>query len=147
MAALDRRDVAQVDGAAGDVGHNGIAEFGNGFEFVKRPDQEALISFLQASAGKIDVLRPNPRRDFLDADTELREFLLVDLDLDLVFQATADLDSSSAFFGLQVGLYAVLCKTAQRFQSGFSAVRRICRFLVQEAEPHDRFGRRIEAQQ
>ena len=67
-------------------------------------------------AGKVDVLSADSLCDLFDPDSELRQFLLIDLYLDFVFEPAADLDGSGAFLGLQVGLYAVFCEAPKRLQ-------------------------------
>ena len=48
-----------------------------------------------------------------DADAELRQFLLVDTDLDLFFQAAADLDGGRAFLRFECRFDAILGNAAQ----------------------------------
>ena len=147
VAAFDHSDITQVNGATGNIGDDGVAEFRDRFEFVQRAHQESLVAFLQATSRQIDVFSPDAFRDLFYADAELREFLLIDLDLDFVLESAADLDGGGAFLGLQVGLDTILCETPQRFQTRFRAVRRICRLLVQEPQPDYRFRRGIKTQQ
>ena len=113
MAAFHGGDVPQVDRTTRDIRDDGIAEFRDRFEFVKRADQESLVPFLQASTREIDVLGTDPLRDLFDANPELRQFLLIDLDLDLVFQPAADLDGGRAFLGFEVSLDAVFGQASQ----------------------------------
>ena len=121
-AALHGGDVAQVDRALGDVSHDGVLELVHRLEFVQRANQEPLVAFLEPATGKIDVFRAYALRDLLDTDPELRQLLLVDLDLDLVLETTANLDGGGAFLGLEVGFYAIFPETPQGFQAGLRIV-------------------------
>jgi hypothetical protein len=79
------------------------------------------------------------------SDSELRQLLLVDLDLHLVLEAAGDLDRGHALDRLQallqffVGIAAQLA-SAEGHQPGRSA-------LAGQHQTHDRLGRRVEAQQ
>ena len=147
VASSNRGDVAQVDGPPGDVGDDRVTELRNRTELVERANEEALVALFEPSAGQVDVLCPYALGDLFDADAELRQLLLVDGDLDLVFQAATNLDRGRAFLGFEVGLQAILGQAAQRLKACLVAVRRRFRLAVQQPQAHYRFRRGIETQQ
>jgi len=71
-----------------------------------------LIAFFQASTGKVDVFSSNAGRYLVNTNPQLREFLLVDADLDFVLEAAADFDGGRTFFGLEVCFNSVLGQAA-----------------------------------
>ena len=94
---------------------------------------------------------PQPPRDRVDRQVELRQLLLVHEDLDLVLVAAADLDRRGAVDRLEVGLEAVVGEAAQALQpldaAGLAGVRLRELVGVDEGVAHDRFGGRVETQQ
>ena len=74
--------------------------------------------------------------------------MLIDLNLDFIFQPAADLDCGGALFGLEVILYSVFSESPQFLEAAFAG-RNFCLvcLLPQESQSHDRLGRRIEAKQ
>ena len=145
-AAPNAGDIAQVDGTVGDVADDRVAELFHALEFVERADEEPLVAFFEPAARQVDVLGTNPRRDFVDANAELRKFLLVDPDLDFVLEPAADLDGRRPFLRLEIGLDAVLGEASQRFEILLRSKSATVVLFLQQAEAHDRLGRRVEAQ-
>ena len=82
-------------------------------ELVHRAHQVTLRAFLQATAGDVDVLLLQALDDGVDRQVELRQLLLVDVDLDLVLEAAADLDRGHAFDRLELLLQVVVGVAAQ----------------------------------
>ena len=107
-----------------------------------------MIAFFNSAARQVDVFSTNPLRNELNAQAELRQLLLIYLNLDFVFESAADLDRSRSVFGFQVILDAVFGQPAQCFQLCFCRLA-ACEglFLVKKSEPHNGLGRGIEAQQ
>ena len=147
VAALNCCYVAQINCAPLNVGNDRIAEFVLVLKLINCTYQEALIAFFQAAAREIDIFRPYSIDDLLDTDAELRQLLLVDTNLNLVFEAATHLDGGSTFRGFNIRLDAVFGQSAQGFQPNFARfISLCCVLLVQQAEADDRFGRWIETQ-
>jgi len=126
-AGLDLGDIPQVNRPAGPGRNDQAAEFLDRAELVDGADQVALCALLQPPGRNIDVLGGQARGQFLQRKPELGHLALVDLDLYLVFQATADLDRRHAFNRLQqlldlgyssAGTVVAVGKGLQGFQVG-----------------------------
>src|SRR3546814_5855503 len=100
-------------------GHQHVRDLVDAGELVHRAHEEALRALLQAAAGNVDVLLLQPLDHGLDRQVQLGQLLLVDIDLDIVLEATADLDrgealdrsdeQTSELHSLMRTSYAVLC--------------------------------------
>ena len=107
-----------------------------------------MTAFFQAATGQVHVLGTDALCDLLNADTELRQFLLIYLDLDFVLEAATDLDGGRTLFGFEVILDAILGQPPQVFETAFAGDSGYAvRGFLQQTEPHDGFGRWIESQQ
>ena len=84
VAAFDARDVFQVHGLAVDIGDHRVRHVVERVELVDGAHQEALRALFEPAAGQVHVLRADALRDLLDREPELREALLIDVDLHLV---------------------------------------------------------------
>ena len=107
MTAFNRGDIAQVNGAVRNICNDCVAKLVDALKLVKRAHKESLVTFLESTAGKVDVFSPDTIRNLVDADTELRKLLLVDTNLDFIFESTTDLHGSGTFLRFQVGFDAV----------------------------------------
>ena len=94
-----------------------LAHFVERLELVDRAHEEALAALVDAAAGRIDVFGLQACIDVVDVDAEAGEFLLVDRNLDLVFQAAADLDRGDAGHRFEMLLEIVVGETAQLLQA------------------------------
>ena len=128
VAALDARDVLQVDRLAVDVGDDGVRHVLERVELVDGAYQEALRALFQPAAGEVDVFRANALGHLFDGQPQLCESLLIDIDLYLVFETTADLDRRRAFDRFDLRLDAVVGEAAQELEAVFVAARRRWRF-------------------
>ena len=145
VAAFDARDVLQVHGLTVDVGDHRVRHVIERVELVDGADQEALRALFEPPAGQVYVLGADALRDLLDRKPQLRQSLLVDVDLHFVFETAADLDRRRAFDRLDLGLDAVVGEAAQEFEPVFVAAR--LGGFIDERHAHDRFAGRVEAQQ
>ena len=82
-------------------------------ELVDRAHEVALRAFLEAAAGDVDVFLLQALDHGVDRQVELRQLLLVDVDLDLVLEAAADLDRGHAGDRLELLLQFVVGVAAQ----------------------------------
>lgn len=119
-----------------------LAHFVERLELVDRAHEETLAAFLDAAAGGIHVFVLQARNDVVDVDTEPREFLLVDRDVDLVLEAATDLDCGDTRDRFDALLQIVVGEAAKLLELRFTGLA-----LHREPEPDDRIGRWIEAQQ
>ncbi len=113
VAALYGCDIAQVDRSVGNVRHDGTTKLLDTLKLIERSHQEALIAFLEATTGQVDVFRANSSGNLLDADAELRQLLLVDPNLNFVLEAAADFYGRRTLLCLEFCLDAVFSKPAQ----------------------------------
>ena len=92
MAAIDARDVLQIDRLSVDVGDDRVGHVVERVELVDGAYQEALRALFQPAAGEVDVFGSDAFGHLFDGQLELCESLLIDIDLYLVFKPAADLD-------------------------------------------------------
>ena len=117
VAAVDARDVLQIDGLAVDIGDDGVGHVFERVELVDGAYQEALRALFQPAAGEVDVFRADALGHLFDGQLELCESLLIDIDLYLVFEAAADLDGRRAFDGFDLRLDAIVGEAAQELEA------------------------------
>ena len=107
VAALNGCNIAEINRSTGDVRDDCGCKSLHTLELVDRADQESLVAFFETPAGQIYVLGTDALSNLLNADAELRELLLIDLNLDFILEATADLYCGRALFRFQFVLYLV----------------------------------------
>ena len=83
-----------VAGAAS--GHQHVAYLVDIRELVDGPHKIALAALFQTAAGNIDVFLLQALDHGINRQTQLRELLLIDVDLYFIFQAAGDLDRGHA---------------------------------------------------
>ena len=93
-------------------------------KLIERPYQEALVTFFEPSARQIDVFGTNPAGNLLNADAKLRQFLLVDANLDFVLESAADLYRGRAFLCFEIGFDPVLRHASERLETGLAGIAR-----------------------
>src|SRR3546814_8863516 len=86
--------------------------------------EEALRALRQAAAGNVDVLLLQPLDHGLDRQVQLGQLLLVDIDLDLVLEATADLDRGDALDRLEPLLQDIVGEIGRA-----SCRERVCQYV------------------
>ncbi len=157
LAAIDAHDafallvalahlgnVLETDRHAGVDADHEVADLVERTELVDRAHEEALAALVDAAARGVDVLVLQPRVDLVDVDAQARQLLLVDQHLDLVLEAAANLDRRHASHRRQV-LLQILVGIAPQLLELHLAGRGAG--AHGQAQPQDRIGRRIEAQQ
>ena len=117
VAAFDARDVLEVHRLAIDVGDDGVRHVVERVELVDGAHQETLRALFQAAAGEVHVFGADALRHLFDRQPQLRQALLVDVDLHLVFEAAADLDRRRAFHRFDLRLDAIVGETAQELEA------------------------------
>ena len=145
-AAFDCRDVAQINGSIRDVGNDRVAKFFFVLKLIQGTNEKSLIAFFEPPARKIYIFRADAFCDLSNTDTELRQLLLVNANLDFIFEATADFDGGRSFFGLKISLNAILRQAPQGFEPCLARLSAGL-VLIQEAQSDYGLGRRIETQQ
>ncbi len=116
-------------------------------ELVHGAHEIALRAVLDAAAGDVDVLVGQALDDVGDAQPELLQALLIDVDIDLVLETAADFHRSDAGRRFETFLEFVVGEPTQLFQFGFADLALAFALRRSEREAHDRVGGRIEAQQ
>ena len=121
VAALDARHVLEIHRLAIDVGDDRVRHVVERVELIDGAHQETLRALFEPAAGEVHVFGADALRDLLDRQLQLREALLVDVDLHFVFEAAADLDGRGAFHRFDLRLDAVVGEAAQEFEAVFVA--------------------------
>ena len=136
VAAQDVAHVFQPDLNAVLLPDHQVLDLLDGLEFVQGPDQVLRLAVQQASAGKIDVLFPEPVVDGVYAQTHLRKLVLADLHTDLFFESALHACSCHPLQCLQLLLHLFLSQQTKRVE--------VC--VPIDAHTHDGILRRVIAQ-
>jgi len=144
-ALADRGDVAQVDRVAIAIHHQQIAHLLEIDKLVDGAHQIALRALFQAAAGNIDVLLAQSIDHRADRQVQARERLLIEIDLNLVLEATGNLDRGDAGDRFQPFLEFFLAVPAQALEQCFIDTRDAA--FAAQGKAHDRLGGRVETQQ
>ena len=127
MTAADPRHVLETDIAAGGVDHD-VPHIRGSLELVDGADKVLRLAILQPAAGEVDVLGGKTGNDLARAETQIRNAAFVELNVDLLFEATAHENRSHAFHALEKTFHVLLTDQSQANEI----------FVAVKTQPHDR---------
>ena len=117
VTALDARDILEVHRLAIDGGNDGVGHVVERVELVNGAHQESLRALFQPATRQVHVFGADAPRHLLDRQPQLRQALLVDVDLHLVFEAAADFHRGRAFHRLDFRFDAIIGESAQELEA------------------------------
>ena len=121
--------------ARGLGGDQHVADLLDAGELVDRAHQEPLRALFESSAGDVDVLLLQALDHGLDRKVKLRQLLLVDVDLNLVLEAAADLHRGHAVDRFELLLQVVVGVAAQVDELAHRIGIAVCAHIAGQGEP------------
>ena len=139
--------IFQIDRAIIDGCDDGAIHFLERFEFVDGAHEESLRALLKPSAGQIDVFVAQALGDVAYIEFQLGKSLLIDVDLNFILEAAADLDGGRSLNGLDFRLDPIVGKATQVFEPIFAGDVSGGGGDIDKCNAQYRLGGWIEAQQ